>query len=196
MSQVGFRFTPFTNSSVTASWSAKGKDNKDMQSRSRSVSGPEIYGRRTEEEEERQRAIDSETDANTEYNAAKLSANMRPRSNSAGERKKKKSTSKEEKARRRAVADEARRERRRNAGLDSDTTQGEDSDSDQYRPKPRPMHGMFTGQTASTSKRGTFNPLACLADLQLIWPRVVIAIPNHLPTRLTALSAHDHITPI
>ncbi|KAF8725044.1 hypothetical protein RHS02_08409, partial [Rhizoctonia solani] len=148
------RQTPFTNSSVTAQWTAK--EMKDMHTRSRSVSGPEVYARRTAEEEERQRALDSETDANTEYNAAKLSANIRPRSISAGGRgeRKKKSKNKEEKAKKRAAADEARRQRRREAGLDSDTTQGDDSDDEEFvTGHTRPMHGMFTGQTASTSKR-------------------------------------------
>ncbi|CAE6439811.1 unnamed protein product [Rhizoctonia solani] len=117
MSQLGFRFTPFTNESVTAQWCK-------MHSRTRSVSGPE-------HEEELQRAIDSETDANTEFNAAKLSANLRPRSASLDRRgRKKQSTNKEEKARKRALADQMRRERRRAGGLDSDTTQGEDSDSE------------------------------------------------------------------
>ncbi|KAL5636389.1 hypothetical protein ACGC1H_000377 [Rhizoctonia solani] len=97
-----------------------------MHSRSRSVSGPA----KRVSEDELQRAIDSETDANTEFNAAKLNANIRPRSTSLGQERKKKKTSKEEKARRKAAADHARRERRRHAGLDSDTTQGEDSDSE------------------------------------------------------------------
>ncbi|KDN47408.1 hypothetical protein RSAG8_03548, partial [Rhizoctonia solani AG-8 WAC10335] len=110
-----------------------------MHSRSRSVSGPGM--KRTEDEV--QRAIDSETDANTEFNAAKLSANIRPRSASV-DKKKKKKTSKEEKARRRAVADQARRERRRTAGLDSDTTQGEDSDSEYVT-----GHGNGTGHKPS-----------------------------------------------
>ncbi|KAH7343179.1 hypothetical protein B0J17DRAFT_166706 [Rhizoctonia solani] len=172
MSQLGFRFTPFTNESVTAQWSAK-----DMHSRSRSVSGPEMYAGKRTKEEEVQRAIDSETDANTEFNAAKLSANLRPRSTSLdkGGRKKKKS-SKEEKARRRAFADQARRERRRNAGLDSDTTQGEDSDSEYVtghgNAKPRQMNGTFN---ENTSKRGRKHSASTSANMPPTHP---YASPN------------------
>ncbi|CUA67857.1 Serine/arginine repetitive matrix protein 2 [Mus musculus] [Rhizoctonia solani] len=154
MSELGFRFRPFTNESVTTEWTSKSQtkgqsQTQTMHSRSRSVSGPAMYAtKRAVEEEELQRAIDSETDANTEFNAAKLNANIRPRSTSldrGGRRKKK--TSKEEKARRRQVADQARRQRRRNAGLDSDTTQGEDSDPEHVtgHGNTRPMHGMFSG---------------------------------------------------
>ncbi|KAF8602596.1 hypothetical protein BDV93DRAFT_557372 [Ceratobasidium sp. AG-I] len=104
-----------------------------------------------------ERQLDYETDANTSYNAAKLSANLRqPSAPSPNQRPRTKSksskgkdrerSSSESRARRQAVMDKARRERRRAGQLDSDTTQGEDTDSDEYVTgygNTKPVAGMF-----------------------------------------------------
>lgn len=175
---LGFRFTPFTSDSVTARWSAsKDQPYSQNHSHSRSVSTPipssDMYthahqsgshGRAPAidpEEDALQRQIDSETDANTEFNAAKLRANIRPRSQSldkGGRSSRSRTKDKEkDKAKKRALADQARRERRRTAGLDSDTTQG--SSDDEYVTgygKTRPVQGMFG---SAGSKRGAFDAI-------------------------------------
>lgn len=169
---LGFRFTPFTNNSVTTQWATKDKPVIDQKhTKTQSIPGSENFpvplsamfshahagslGRRTNRapvnsyESDLRRQLDSETDANTEFNAAKLQANIRPRSISLdrGRGKSSKSRPKDkEKAKKKVVADQARRTRRRAAGLESDTTQGEDSDSDEYVTgygKSRPVQGMF-----------------------------------------------------
>ncbi|KAG9092151.1 hypothetical protein FRC06_000222 [Ceratobasidium sp. 370] len=98
-----------------------------------------------DDEEELERQLDYETDANTEYNAVKLSADIRPRElppvesrhrDKGKERHKDRSKDKERgrrsKAQRQHMADQARRTRRRAEGLDSDTTQGDDTDDGEY----------------------------------------------------------------
>lgn len=174
---LGFRFTPFTSDSVTARWSASkdkpysGQDHTKSQPVSAPPpisdmythahhSGSHGHGSRREqaidpEEEELQRQIDSETDANTEFNAAKLSANIRPRSATLDKGGRSRSRTKEkdkEKSKKRAMADQARRSRRRAAGLESDTTQG--SSDEEYVTgygRTKPVQGMFG---SAGSKRG------------------------------------------
>jgi hypothetical protein len=117
-------------------------------------------------EDDYERQLDYETDANTSYNAALLSANARsaplpPQGRDKSrdkDRDKGKGKTRERgkesasKARRRAIADQARRERRRADGLESDTTQGQDTDSDEYvtglGSSTKPPNGMFGGQGA------------------------------------------------
>ncbi|KAG8741989.1 hypothetical protein FRC10_002147 [Ceratobasidium sp. 414] len=98
-----------------------------------------------DDDDELERQLDYETDANTEYNAVQLSANIRPRElppvqgrprDKGKERSKDRSKDKDRgrpsKAQRQLVADQARRTRRRKEGLDSDTTQGDDTDDGEY----------------------------------------------------------------
>jgi hypothetical protein len=137
--------------------SAQSSPHDHEQRRSGTLHPPEDYY---------ERQLDYETDANTSYNAALLSANipsvplpLQGRDKSRAKRRDKgKGKARERgkesasKARRRAMADQARRERRRADGLESDTTQGQDTDSDEYMTglgsSAKPPGGMFGGQGA------------------------------------------------
>ncbi|KAG8725143.1 hypothetical protein FRC09_007833 [Ceratobasidium sp. 395] len=150
-----------------------------------------------EDEDELERQLDYETDANTEYNAALLSANIRPRalppteSSQPPGREKGKGKSRERgkdkdkaaKARRqRQRADHERRTRRREQGLDSDTTQGDDTDDGEY----------VTGYGSSrrhVSAGAGFKPTPSAQQQQQ--PPTSSSMPNIPPT-----SAHPYVSPV
>ncbi|QRW02329.1 Serine/arginine repetitive matrix protein [Ceratobasidium sp. AG-Ba] len=158
VSKTAFHFAPISHGPVTAQWSSK-MNNFPFPQRSHMRSA-------AEDEDEAERQLDYETDANTEYNAALLSANIRPQRlpevdvRDKGKGKSRDKARDKEKERTRRQKDQARRMRRRADGLGSDTTQGDDTDDDEYvtghgsshrHASAAPAHGHSHPQHASTS---------------------------------------------
>ncbi|KAG9084489.1 hypothetical protein FRC07_013625, partial [Ceratobasidium sp. 392] len=143
-----------------------------------------------DDEDELERQLDYETDANTEYNAALLSANIRPQGlppvetlpprdikGKGKSREKDRGKDKDKaasRARRQQRADMERRMRRREQGIDSDTTQGDDTDDGEY----------VTGY--GSSRRRSFKPPPA-AHQQ---PPTSSSMPNIPPT-----TSHPYVSP-